>query len=168
MGLEVHCQIKSERKIFSSSPAGMTQSLPNHCVDFLDMACPGTLPVLNRSSIEQGIRMGLAFKGVINAYCVFDRKHYFYPDNPAGYQISQQCYPLVEQGQVCIVVDAHASTPRYEKIIRIHRLHLEQDAGKSFGNSFIHEHLYRRRLGKTLGKSSVRSFSTVTASYHVL
>ncbi|PPE05298.1 Aspartyl/glutamyl-tRNA(Asn/Gln) amidotransferase subunit B [Holospora curviuscula] len=135
IGLEVHCQIKSERKIFSAASAVGTHFLPNHCVDFLDTACPGTLPVLNRSAIEQGIRMGLALKGVVNAYCIFDRKHYFYPDNPAGYQISQQRYPLVEQGEVCIVVAAYASIPRYEKIIRIHRLHLEQDAGKSLHDS---------------------------------
>lgn len=135
IGLETHLQIKSARKIFSSAPVGAEPLIANHCVDFVDMAFPGMLPVLNRSSVEQGIRMGLAIKGTVNAYCVFDRKHYFYPDNPSGYQISQQRYPLVERGEVSIVVDCPCLTPRYEKTVRIHRLHLEQDAGKSLHDS---------------------------------
>ena len=131
IGLEIHCQIKSARKLFSWAPVGSSDVLPNQCVSFVDIASPGMLPVLNREAVAQGIRMGIALNGTINPYCIFDRKHYFYPDNASGYQISQHHHPLIEHGHVTIQVKDAASNQTYSKIIRVQRLHLEQDAGKS-------------------------------------
>lgn len=127
IGLEVHAQIASQSKLFSGAPAETFGKSPNTCVSFLDAGFPGMLPVVNAYCIEQGIRTGLGLKGTINLRSVFERKHYFYPDLPLGYQISQFAHPLMENGQVEIM-DADGKA----KIIRVQRLHLEQDAGKSF------------------------------------
>jgi aspartyl-tRNA(Asn)/glutamyl-tRNA(Gln) amidotransferase subunit B len=135
IGLEIHCQIKSERKLFSWAPVGSSDAGPNQCVSFVDIAAPGMLPVLNRHAVAQGIRMGIALNGTVNPYCIFDRKHYFYPDNPSGYQISQHHHPLIEHGKVVIQVKDSVSTQTYSKTIRVQRLHLEQDAGKSMHDS---------------------------------
>ncbi|ETZ07727.1 aspartyl/glutamyl-tRNA(Asn/Gln) amidotransferase subunit B [Holospora obtusa F1] len=161
IGLEIHLQIKSARKIFSFAPVDTQTLLANHCVDFVDVAFPGMLPVLNRASVEQGIRMGLALNGSVNAYCVFDRKHYFYPDNPSGYQISQQRYPLIEGGEVSIVMEESLFSPRYEKMIRIHRLHLEQDAGKSLHDAHSESLIDFNRAG--VGLMEVVSFCDLSS-----
>ncbi len=124
IGLEVHAQIKSNSKLFSSSAAEFGAE-PNTNVSFVDAAMPGMLPVINPKCVEQAIRSGLAIKANINTLSVFDRKNYFYADLPQGYQISQFKSPIVSGG--VIIID----TPQGKKNIRVERIHVEQDAGKS-------------------------------------
>lgn len=126
IGLEIHAQIISQSKMFSTAPTQVFGQEPNSCVVFLDIAMPGMLPTLNKECVDQAIRLGLAIDGHINTTSIMDRKHYFYPDNPAGYQISQYRYPLVENG---ILEIQPKNCP--QKTIRIQRIHIEQDAGKS-------------------------------------
>ena len=125
IGLEVHAQVTAASKLFSSAAAAFG-SEPNESVSLVDAAMPGQLPFLNRACIEQAIRTGLALEATINTYSVFERKNYFYPDLPQGYQISQYLRPIVSDGRVTIRTDKGE-----EKHIGIERLHLEQDAGKS-------------------------------------
>lgn len=125
IGLEIHAQILSQSKLFTRASTEYGQK-PNRHVALFDMAMPGTLPVLNKTCVAQGVRTGLALKGTINVRSTFERKQYFYPDLPAGYQISQLQRPLVQGGFIMITDDAGN-----EKKIRIDRLHLEQDAGKN-------------------------------------
>ncbi len=125
IGLEVHAQITSKSKLFSGAPTEFG-STPNAGVSLVDAAMPGMLPVLNKYCIEQAIRTGLGLNARVNTYSVFDRKNYFYADLPQGYQISQFYHPIVEHG--VIVVIGEDDQP---KKIRINRLHIEQDAGKS-------------------------------------
>ena len=125
IGLEVHAQVKSNSKLFSSSSTKFG-SLPNTQVSLVDAAMPGMLPVINKYCLEQAIKSGIGLKAKINNYSVFDRKNYFYADLPQGYQISQYKYPIVGEGKVTIDFKDGTS-----KDIRIVRLHLEQDAGKS-------------------------------------
>ena len=125
IGLEVHAQVKSNSKLFSSSSTKFG-SLPNSQVSLVDAAMPGMLPVINKYCIEQAIKSGVGLNAKINNYSVFDRKNYFYADLPQGYQISQYKYPIVGEGKVTIDFKDGSS-----KDIRIVRLHLEQDAGKS-------------------------------------
>lgn len=129
IGLEVHCQIISEAKLFSGSSTKFG-SLPNTQVAFLDAGYPGTLPVINKECIKQAVKTGLALSGNINKLSYFDRKHYFYPDNPLGYQITQFYTPIMENGRLIINLEDGTS-----KAIRIERLHIEQDAGK-----LLHDH----------------------------
>ena len=124
IGMEVHAQVLSESKLFSGSSTEFG-SPPNSNVSFVDAAMPGMLPVINEECVRQAVRTGLGLKAQINKRSVFDRKNYFYPDLPQGYQISQFKDPIVGEGQVYIDVDGE----RIE--IGIERLHLEQDAGKS-------------------------------------
>ena len=125
IGLEVHAQVKSNSKLFSSSSTKFG-SQPNSQVSLVDAAMPGMLPVINKYCIKQAIKTGLGLNAKINNYSIFDRKNYFYADLPQGYQISQYKYPIVGEGQVAIdLKDGNT------KNIRIIRLHLEQDAGKS-------------------------------------
>jgi aspartyl-tRNA(Asn)/glutamyl-tRNA(Gln) amidotransferase subunit B len=124
IGLEIHCQIISESKLFSASSAKFGGS-PNTHVSFFDAGFPGQLPVINKFCIEQAIRTGLGLNATINQRSVFDRKHYFYADLPSGYQITQQFAPLVTKGWIEISDDGGNA-----KKIRINRLHVEQDAGK--------------------------------------
>ncbi|MDR1477188.1 MAG: Asp-tRNA(Asn)/Glu-tRNA(Gln) amidotransferase subunit GatB [Rickettsiales bacterium] len=124
IGLEIHCQIISDSKLFSPSSAKFGGS-PNTHVSFFDAGFPGQLPVLNKYCIEQAIKTGLGLNAEIRARSCFDRKHYFYADLPSGYQITQQFEPLVKNGWVEILDDDGAP-----KKIRINRLHVEQDAGK--------------------------------------
>lgn len=126
IGLEVHAQIVSKAKLFSGSPATFGAA-PNAQVSFMDAAFPGLLPVLNGFCVTQAIKTGLGFQGNINAISHFDRKNYFYADLPSGYQISQFNHPIVTGGFLDIE-RKDGSTRR----IGITRLHLEQDAGKSF------------------------------------
>ena len=125
IGLEVHAQVLSKAKLFSGSSAEFGGE-PNDHVSFVDAAMPGMLPVINEFCVEQAVRTGLGLKAQINEVSVFDRKNYFYPDLPQGYQISQFKQPIVGEGQVVIDLDDDKSIS-----IGIERLHLEQDAGKS-------------------------------------
>jgi len=125
IGLEIHAQVKSNSKLFSSSSTKFG-SKPNSQVSLVDAAMPGMLPVINEFCIKQAVKTGLGLKAKINHYSVFDRKNYFYADLPQGYQISQYKYPIVGEGVVKIDFSNGES-----KNIRITRLHLEQDAGKS-------------------------------------
>jgi aspartyl-tRNA(Asn)/glutamyl-tRNA(Gln) amidotransferase subunit B len=101
IGLEVHAQIISNAKLFSGAATAFGAE-PNSQVSFVDAAMPGMLPIINRKCVEQAIRTGLGLKAKINLRSVFDRKNYFYPDLPAGYQISQYKQPLVGEGEVTI------------------------------------------------------------------
>ncbi|HRN83769.1 MAG TPA: Asp-tRNA(Asn)/Glu-tRNA(Gln) amidotransferase subunit GatB [Hyphomicrobium sp.] len=124
IGMEVHAQVASESKLFSGSSTAFGAE-PNSHVSLVDAAMPGMLPVINSECIAQAIRTGLGLKAAINLRSVFDRKNYFYPDLPQGYQISQYKQPIVGEGEIEIEVDGEA------KRVGIERLHLEQDAGKS-------------------------------------
>lgn len=125
IGMEVHAQVSSNSKLFSGSSTSFGAEQNSH-VSLVDAAMPGMLPVINEECIKQAIRTGLGLNAQINNYSVFDRKNYFYPDLPQGYQISQFKQPIVGEGAVTIELDNGS-----EKLIGIERLHLEQDAGKS-------------------------------------
>ena len=125
IGLEVHAQVQSKAKLFSGASAEFGGD-PNDHVSTVDAAMPGMLPVINKYCVEQAVRTGLGLKAQINNYSVFDRKNYFYPDLPQGYQISQYKQPVVGEGVVTIDLDEGKSS-----VVGIERLHLEQDAGKS-------------------------------------
>ena len=129
IGLEVHTQLATQSKIFSGSSTAFGAA-PNTQASAVDIALPGVLPVLNKAAVECGIRFGLAIGATLNRVNVFDRKNYFYPDLPKGYQISQLAKPIVEHGQLTIVVDGA------EKVVRITRAHMEEDAGKSLHEDF--------------------------------
>jgi aspartyl-tRNA(Asn)/glutamyl-tRNA(Gln) amidotransferase subunit B len=124
IGMEVHAQVTSESKLFSGSST-LFGNPPNSNVSFVDAAMPGMLPVINEECVKQAVRTGLGLKAQINKRSVFDRKNYFYPDLPQGYQISQFKDPIVGEGKV--LLDMGEQTIE----IGIERLHLEQDAGKS-------------------------------------
>ena len=125
VGLEVHAQVSSKAKLFSGASTGYGAPANSH-VSLVDAAMPGMLPTINAECVRQAVRAGLGLKAKINLRSVFDRKNYFYPDLPQGYQISQFKDPIVGEGEV--IVDVTAS----EQItVGIERLHLEQDAGKS-------------------------------------
>jgi aspartyl-tRNA(Asn)/glutamyl-tRNA(Gln) amidotransferase subunit B len=124
VGMEVHAQVVSNAKLFSGAPTAFGNP-PNTQVSLVDAAMPGMLPVINEECVRQAIRTGLGLKARINLKSVFDRKNYFYPDLPQGYQISQYKSPLVGEGEVVVdLPDGGAVT------VGIERLHLEQDAGK--------------------------------------
>ncbi|MBP7722551.1 MAG: Asp-tRNA(Asn)/Glu-tRNA(Gln) amidotransferase subunit GatB [Alphaproteobacteria bacterium] len=125
IGMEVHAQVIAESKLFSGAAASFGAE-PNSQVSLVDAAMPGMLPVLNEYCVEQAIRTGLGLNAQINKTSVFERKNYFYPDLPQGYQISQFLHPIVGKGE--IEIDLPDGTA---KTIGITRLHLEQDAGKS-------------------------------------
>ncbi|CAM3204074.1 Asp-tRNA(Asn)/Glu-tRNA(Gln) amidotransferase subunit GatB [Asticcacaulis taihuensis] len=125
MGLEVHAQVASNTKLFSGAKVGFGAG-PNEQVSLVDAAMPGMLPVLNKYCVEQAVKTGLGLKAEINRFSRFDRKNYFYPDLPQGYQISQLFHPIVGEGEVLVERDDGSSFT-----VRIERLHLEQDAGKS-------------------------------------
>jgi aspartyl-tRNA(Asn)/glutamyl-tRNA(Gln) amidotransferase subunit B len=125
IGLEVHAQVTAKSKLFSGSSAEFGGE-PNNHVSLVDAAMPGMLPVINAYCVEQAVRTGLGLKAQINHRSVFDRKNYFYPDLPQGYQISQYKQPIVGEGVVSIDLDDGKAID-----VGIERLHLEQDAGKS-------------------------------------
>ncbi|MFI0848086.1 Asp-tRNA(Asn)/Glu-tRNA(Gln) amidotransferase subunit GatB, partial [Mesorhizobium sp. IMUNJ 23232] len=130
IGMEVHAQVTSEAKLFSGASTSFGAA-PNDNVSLVDAAMPGMLPVINEECVRQAIRTGLGLKAEINHKSVFDRKNYFYPDLPQGYQISQFKQPIVGEGVVSVAVGPD-SKGQYEEIeVGIERLHLEQDAGKS-------------------------------------
>lgn len=135
IGLEVHAQVASNAKLFSGAPTAFGAD-PNANVSLVDAAMPGMLPVINEKAVEQAVRTGLGLNAEINLKSIFDRKNYFYPDLPQGYQISQYLDPVVGKGE--IEIDLEDGTTR---TIGITRLHLEQDAGKS-----IHDQDPRKTL----------------------
>ncbi|MDC0032202.1 Asp-tRNA(Asn)/Glu-tRNA(Gln) amidotransferase subunit GatB [Pelagibacteraceae bacterium] len=124
IGIEIHAQVKSNSKLFSSSSTDFGSG-PNSQVSLVDAAMPGMLPVINKFCVEQAVRSGIGLNAKINNKSIFDRKNYFYQDLPQGYQISQFKDPIVGNGFIDIVIDDQT------KRIGIERLHLEQDAGKS-------------------------------------
>ena len=124
IGIEIHAQVNSKSKLFSSSSTGFG-SAPNTQVSLVDAAMPGMLPVINKFCIEQAVKSGLGLNAKINSKSIFDRKNYFYQDLPQGYQISQFKDPIVGEGSIEIDLGDE------KKVIGIERLHLEQDAGKS-------------------------------------
>ena len=125
IGIEVHAQIISQSKLFSGSSTSFG-SEHNTQVSFVDAGMPGMLPVINSICVEQAVKTGLGLNAKINNFSIFDRKNYFYPDLPQGYQISQFEQPIVGEGKITIDLEEGI-----EKEVRIERLHLEQDAGKS-------------------------------------
>ena len=130
MGLEIHAQVASNAKLFSGASTEFGAD-PNCNVSLVDAAMPGMLPVINRKCVEQAVRTGLGLKAEINLYSRFDRKNYFYPDLPQGYQISQFAHPIVGEGEIDVDVEPAHGGEAYSFPCRIERLHLEQDAGKS-------------------------------------
>jgi aspartyl-tRNA(Asn)/glutamyl-tRNA(Gln) amidotransferase subunit B len=129
IGLEVHTQLNTQSKIFSGASTAVGSPPNTHACE-VDIALPGTLPVLNRGAVERAIKFGLAIGAKLNRRNVFARKNYFYPDLPKGYQISQLDLPIVEAGQLSIQVGDE------QKTIRITRAHLEEDAGKSLHEDY--------------------------------
>ncbi|MBU2866907.1 Asp-tRNA(Asn)/Glu-tRNA(Gln) amidotransferase subunit GatB [Pacificibacter marinus] len=125
IGLEIHAQVQSNAKLFSGASTQFGAE-PNSNVAFVDSAMPGMLPVINEYCVEQAVRTGLGLKAKINLFSAFDRKNYFYPDLPQGYQISQLYHPIVGEGEVLVDME-----PGVARKVRIERIHLEQDAGKS-------------------------------------
>ncbi|MCA3513112.1 MAG: Asp-tRNA(Asn)/Glu-tRNA(Gln) amidotransferase subunit GatB [Rhodobacter sp.] len=125
IGMEIHAQVSSDAKLFSGASTAFGAE-PNSNVAFVDAAMPGMLPVINEFCVEQAVRTGLGLKARINLVSAFDRKNYFYPDLPQGYQISQLYHPIVGEGEVLVGMG-----PGVARLVRIERIHLEQDAGKS-------------------------------------
>ncbi|MDP3873367.1 MAG: Asp-tRNA(Asn)/Glu-tRNA(Gln) amidotransferase subunit GatB [Methyloversatilis sp.] len=133
IGLETHSQLNTTSKIFSGSPTAFGAE-PNVQASAVDLALPGVLPVMNRAAVERAIRFGLAVGGEVAQRSVFARKNYFYPDLPKGYQISQYELPVVQGGTLAIRVGD--GDKAYEKVVRLTRAHLEEDAGKSLHEDF--------------------------------
>ena len=125
IGMEVHAQVSSNAKLFSGASTKFGAE-PNSNVAFVDAAMPGMLPVINEFCVEQAVRTGLGLKAQINLKSAFDRKNYFYPDLPQGYQISQLYEPLVGEGEILVDME-----PGIARLVRVERIHMEQDAGKS-------------------------------------
>ena len=155
IGLEVHAQVLSKAKLFSSSSTKFGAE-PNTQVSLVDSAFPGMLPVINQFCIEQSIKTGLGLNAKVNLNSVFDRKNYFYPDLPQGYQISQYKNPIVGEGEVVL------DMPYGTKKVGIERLHLEQDAGKSIhdidpDNSYIDLNRSGVALMEIVSKPDLRS-----------
>lgn len=129
IGLEIHTQLSTQSKIFSGASTAYGAA-PNTQACEVDLALPGVLPVLNKGAVERAIKFGLSINAKINSPSIFARKNYFYPDLPKGYQISQFELPIVQGGNIHIQLDSE------EKIIRLTRAHLEEDAGKSLHEDF--------------------------------
>ncbi|HEY0327246.1 MAG TPA: Asp-tRNA(Asn)/Glu-tRNA(Gln) amidotransferase subunit GatB, partial [Allosphingosinicella sp.] len=127
IGLEVHAQVVSNAKLFSGAATEFGAE-PNQQVSLVDAAMPGMLPVLNEECVRQAVRTGMALNARINPWSRFDRKNYFYPDLPQGYQISQLYHPIVGEGEIEILLDEKDESSA--KSIGIERIHIEQDAGK--------------------------------------
>jgi aspartyl-tRNA(Asn)/glutamyl-tRNA(Gln) amidotransferase subunit B len=130
IGLEVHCQLLTKSKIFSGAPTAYGAA-PNTQADAVTLGLPGVLPVLNQDALRMAVTFGLAIDAQIAPRCVFARKHYFYPDLPKGYQISQYELPIVAKGQLSIELDDGST-----KVVGITRAHMEEDAGKSLHENF--------------------------------
>ena len=161
IGLEVHAQVLSESKLFSTSSTKFG-SEPNTQVSLVDAAFPGMLPVINEHCIKQAVKTGIGLKAKINKRSIFDRKNYFYADLPQGYQISQYKNPIVGEGSVTL------DMPNGEKSIGIERLHLEQDAGKSIHdidpqNTLVDLNRSGVALMEIVSKPDLRSLDEVNA-----
>ena len=161
IGLEVHAQVTSESKLFSTS-ATKFGAEPNTQVSLVDAAFPGMLPVINEYCVKQAIKTGIGLKAKINKRSVFDRKNYFYADLPQGYQISQFKDPIVGEGKVIL------DMPDGQKEVGIERLHLEQDAGKSIHdldpkNTFVDLNRSGVALMEIVSKPDLRSPDEVNA-----
>ena len=129
IGIEIHCQLNTDSKIFSNAPTAFGQE-PNTQATIVDLGFPGALPVLNTGVIERALKFGMGVNAELGTYNTFDRKNYFYPDLPKGYQITQMANPIVGRGYIDILVNA-GQKDEYTKRIGITRAHLEEDAGKS-------------------------------------
>jgi aspartyl-tRNA(Asn)/glutamyl-tRNA(Gln) amidotransferase subunit B len=156
IGLEVHAQVISKAKLFSGA-ATKFGAEPNSQVSLVDAAMPGMLPVINEECVAQAVRTGLGLKAKINLRSVFDRKNYFYPDLPQGYQISQFSQPVVGEGEVVLDMEEGESV-----VVGIERLHLEQDAGKSLHdqdpkNSYVDLNRSGVALMEIVSKPDIRS-----------
>src|SRR5476649_287509 len=156
LGLEVHAQVISEAKLFSGAPTTFGAD-PNTQVSLVDAAMPGMLPVINERCVEQAVRTGLGLNAKINLRSVFDRKNYFYPDLPQGYQISQYKSPIVGEGEVVVELAGGESVN-----VGIERLHLEQDAAKSLHDqsptlSFVDLNRAGVALMEIVSKPDIRS-----------
>jgi len=156
IGLEVHAQVTSRAKLFSGAATEFGAE-PNSQVSLVDAAMPGMLPVINEECVAQAVRTGLGLKAKINLHSVFDRKNYFYPDLPQGYQISQFSQPVVGEGEVVLDMEEGESV-----VIGIERLHLEQDAGKSLHdqdpkNSYVDLNRSGVALMEIVSKPDIRS-----------
>lgn len=130
IGLEIHVQLNTQSKLFSTSPTAFGAE-PNTQANLVDLAMPGALPVLNKAAVKKAAIFGFAVNATVAKHSVFDRKNYFYPDLPKGYQISQFYYPIVQNGEIDINLDDGST-----KTIAIERAHLEEDAGKSLHEDF--------------------------------
>jgi aspartyl-tRNA(Asn)/glutamyl-tRNA(Gln) amidotransferase subunit B len=155
LGMEVHAQVASKAKLFSGASTAFGAE-PNSNVSLVDAAMPGMLPVINEACVAQAVRTGLGLDATINLVSVFERKNYFYPDLPQGYQISQYKQPIVGEGKVEIDVDGETI------VVGIERLHLEQDAGKSVHDQHPdHSYVDLNRAGVALmeivSKPDIRS-----------
>ena len=162
IGMEVHAQVASRAKLFSGASTGVGAE-PNSHVAFVDAAMPGMLPVINEFCVEQAVRSGLGLKAAINLRSAFDRKNYFYPDLPQGYQISQLYHPIVGEGEVRVDL-----APGVARIVRIERIHLEQDAGKSIHDmdptlSFVDLNRTGVALMEIVSRPDIRSAEEATA-----
>ena len=137
IGLEIHAQLNTASKIFSGASTAFGAE-PNRQASAVDIALPGTLPVLNRGAVERAMRFGLAIGAHVAEKSVFARKNYFYPDLPKGYQISQMDLPVVQGGEITIRVSEGpgGENQAYDKTVRLTRAHLEEDAGKSLHEDF--------------------------------
>lgn len=129
IGIEIHCQLNTESKIFSNAPTAFGAE-PNTQANIIDLALPGVLPVLNKEVVEKALKFGMGVNAKLGQMNAFDRKNYFYPDLPKGYQISQMAHPIVGEGYIDILVN-EGEKNEYKKRIGITRAHLEEDAGKS-------------------------------------
>jgi len=162
VGMEIHAQVIANSKLFSGASTSFGAE-PNSQVSFVDAGMPGMLPVINEFCIEQAVRTGLGLNAQINQYSVFERKNYFYPDLPQGYQISQYLHPIVGTGEVEIdLPDGSVKT------IRITRLHLEQDAGKSLhdqhpSKSFVDLNRSGNALMEIVSEPDIRAPEEATA-----
>ncbi|NIX77204.1 Asp-tRNA(Asn)/Glu-tRNA(Gln) amidotransferase subunit GatB [Microvirga terricola] len=157
VGMEIHAQVTSQAKLFSGASTAFGGD-PNSHVSLVDAAMPGMLPVINEECVRQAIRTGLGLKAEINLKSTFDRKNYFYPDLPQGYQISQYKSPIVGEGEVIVDVPESGETIT----VRIERLHLEQDAGKSIHDlhptmSFVDLNRSGVALMEIVSKPDIRS-----------
>ena len=162
IGMEIHAQVASNSKLFSGASTQVGAE-PNSNVAFVDAAMPGMLPVINEFCVEQAVRSGLGLKAQINLRSAFDRKNYFYPDLPQGYQISQLYHPIVGEGEVLVEL-----APGIARLVRIERIHLEQDAGKSIHDmdptmSFVDFNRTGVALMEIVSRPDIRSPEEATA-----
>ena len=127
IGIEIHCELKTKTKMFSSAPVSFAKQ-PNTCVNAIDLGHPGTLPCLNKEAVRMAIKACTALNMSIEPLVRFDRKNYYYSDLPKGFQITQQFYPIGSNGFLEIKTDEGT------KNIRIERLHMEEDTAKHFHN----------------------------------